>query len=150
MYKLCKKNGCGGLVRGKEKYCQAHAHLEKAEKKNASRHYNNNIRDAGSQKFYESPAWRRLRKIQLGRYPMCQLCMAQGKAVPAVIVDHIIEIKDGGAALDLDNLQSACRQCHNTKTASVRKNRSTNIHDLVERLKNKPTGKGDSDDDYKF
>jgi len=142
MFKLCKRAGCGNLV--KKGYCPAHAHLEKKEKQEMHRHYNNNVRDSDAQRFYESPAWRRLRKIQLSRFPFCQLCMTKGKAVPAVIVDHIREIKDGGAGLDLDNLQSVCRGCHNTKTAAERKNRNSYSANVIGRKFSKPTGKEDN------
>ncbi|XPS83916.1 HNH endonuclease domain protein [Desulfosarcina variabilis str. Montpellier] len=33
------------------------------------------------------------------------------------IVDHIVELKDGGAPLSEDNVQSLCRSCHQRKTA---------------------------------
>jgi 5-methylcytosine-specific restriction endonuclease McrA len=36
-------------------------------------------------------------------------------------VDHIIEIQDGGAEFDWDNLQSVGTECHKTKTAERRK-----------------------------
>ena len=39
-----------------------------------------------------------------------------------MLVDHITPIRDGGAVLDGDNLQSLCRACHDAKTAEdVRK-----------------------------
>jgi 5-methylcytosine-specific restriction endonuclease McrA len=41
----------------------------------------------------------------------------------ASLVDHITEIKDGGAALDIANLQSVCQSCHNKKTAAQRAKR---------------------------
>ncbi len=33
------------------------------------------------------------------------------------IVDHIVRIEAGGAALDLDNLQTLCKDCHDMKSA---------------------------------
>lgn len=45
------------------------------------------------------------------------MCAKFGIATPAVIVDHIKEISDGGSINDPDNLQSLCFACHNKKTA---------------------------------
>jgi 5-methylcytosine-specific restriction protein A len=74
--------------------------------------YDTFYRDEELDKFYHSKVWRRVRILQLKSSPVCEIC----KIKPAVIVDHIKEIKDGGSKLDFDNLQSLCRECHNTKT----------------------------------
>ncbi len=63
--------------------------------------------------FYNSSRWRKTRLIQLTSYPVCAMC-----GHIATIADHIKEINDGGAKYDLDNLQSLCLPCHNTKTFS--------------------------------
>lgn len=34
-------------------------------------------------------------------------------------VDHIIELSEGGAAYDMRNLQTLCRECHNRKRAGL-------------------------------
>ena len=81
----------------------------------AQRDYNERRR-TGHQ-FYKSMEWRRLRDWFIKRHPLCVMCKKDGRATPAVIVDHIRPIKQGGAALDENNLQSLCRACHNTKTA---------------------------------
>ena len=124
MWKQCKVAGCAGLTRGK--YCPAHAHLEEKEKRERAAHYNKTVRDAEAQAFYESPAWRRLRKLKLAVMPICEICYAQGRITPAVLVDHIVEIKDGGAPLDMANLQSVCQRCHNKKTAQEHAKRNNN------------------------
>lgn len=36
----------------------------------------------------------------------------------AVVADHVLPIKDGGARLIESNLQALCVPCHNSKTAS--------------------------------
>lgn len=45
--------------------------------------------------------------------------------IAAVVVDHVVPIKDGGARFDWVNLQSLCVSCHNRKTATetARRNR---------------------------
>lgn len=45
------------------------------------------------------------------------MCAEFNIVTPATVVDHIIEISDGGKADDINNLQSLCRACHNRKTA---------------------------------
>lgn len=122
IWKQCKAPGCPGLTH--EKYCEKHSHLEVKEKQARMKYYNQNIRTLESQSFYESPAWRKLRRLKLGQMPICEICYAEGRMKKATIVDHIIEIKDGGAALDFANLQSICHACHNKKTAQERSKRN--------------------------
>lgn len=70
--------------------------------------------------FYQSTAWRKLRVEKLRRQPLCEECEQQGKTTPAQMVDHIRPINEGGAALDLQNLQSLCHTCHNRKSGHER------------------------------
>ena len=81
-------------------------------KKNTAKRYDSIFRDKDADSFYHSRAWKRVRGLQLSKYPLCVEC---GR--PAKIVDHIVEIKDGGCKLCLDNLQSMCIGCHNKKTS---------------------------------
>jgi 5-methylcytosine-specific restriction enzyme A len=39
------------------------------------------------------------------------------------MVDHIIELKDGGAPTSADNAMSLCWKCHSIKTASEKDRR---------------------------
>jgi len=67
--------------------------------------------------FYNSRAWRRLRKYHIQQYPVCKWCKEEGKlTIEKLIVDHIIEINDGGDMLNQDNLQTLCLSHHNQKT----------------------------------
>ena len=50
------------------------------------------------------------------RTPLCEECMRQGKETPATMVDHITPIRQGGRALDMENLQSLCWSCHSAKS----------------------------------
>jgi len=71
--------------------------------------------------FYDSAPWRALvaRLIQ-ERGRVCQSCGAQGVCLHG---DHIVELQDGGAALEPSNVQLLCLPCHNKKTAKARTRR---------------------------
>jgi 5-methylcytosine-specific restriction protein A len=86
----------------------------------ADKEYNRRKRDKKSQGFYESDAWRNLRKQQINRQPLCEMCLKEGRYEKATAVDHITEIRKGGARLDIENLQSLCWSCHSRKTRSER------------------------------
>jgi hypothetical protein len=62
--------------------------------------------------------WQRARPIYLKRHPLCVLCLARGKLVVAVEIDHI-QPHNGDPALmwDWDNWQALCKPCHSRKTA---------------------------------
>lgn len=79
-------------------------------KTTSNKEYDNNRRNQESKKFYNSAAWKKVRKLVLTSNPFCVEC---GK--PAEMVDHKKAIKDGGAKLDLNNLQPMCNSCHNRK-----------------------------------
>lgn len=67
--------------------------------------------------FYNSTAWRKVRKAYFSMNPLCKWCEEEGRVKEGKIVDHIIEIKDGGDKLGFDNLQTLCLPHHNQKTA---------------------------------
>jgi 5-methylcytosine-specific restriction protein A len=51
------------------------------------------------------------------------MCLAEGRVTQGVIVDHIVEIQDGGDLTSPDNLQTLCRYHHALKTKAERKKR---------------------------
>lgn len=68
--------------------------------------------------FYLRPEWRGLVDgliAQRGR--RCEAC---GRVNCRIFADHIVELKDGGAALDPTNLRLLCGACHGRKTAASR------------------------------
>lgn len=74
--------------------------------------------------FYHSPEWTALRsKLIHQRGRRCEACGKtredDGKPV-RLIGDHVIERRDGGAALSPSNVQLMCWGCHNAKTARAR------------------------------
>ena len=50
------------------------------------------------------------------------MCQAPGcsRTGTRLFADHVIELRDGGAALDLANGQALCGSCHTRKTAAAR------------------------------
>jgi 5-methylcytosine-specific restriction enzyme A len=102
----CRRPGCTERTRSRSGYCQPH-----------ERQYQQQI-DArperkSSQAFYQSREWKRLRKIVLQSRPICDACGRE----PATHVDHRTPISQGGAPLDLANLQALGARCHSAKTA---------------------------------
>jgi 5-methylcytosine-specific restriction protein A len=59
--------------------------------------------------------WRKLREVVLNAEPVCRHCAERGRAVPAVEVDHIQPLRDGGDN-SRENLQPLCCACHDAKT----------------------------------
>ena len=68
--------------------------------------------------FYHTPAWRNLRKMFITANPLCADCKKIGVVKAGYIVDHIIPIRLGGAALDERNLQTLCKKHHAIKTGN--------------------------------
>lgn len=105
--KPCAYPACPELTH--ERYCEKH-------KRVVDKQYNDYQRDKESQGFYQSAAWKSLRKLKLNRNPICEECQKQGRPIKATMVDHITPIKQGGAPLDIENLQSLCYSCHSRKS----------------------------------
>ena len=64
---------------------------------------------------YSHRKWRKLRKLQLQREPLCAFCKAQGLITPAVVADHVTPYRDKKDAINrfwCGKLQSLCARCH--------------------------------------
>ena len=67
---------------------------------------------------YNKQMWRNLRKAQLMKQPLCELCLARGKTTLAIDVHHKDSFlnyngqKRYQMAYDPENLVSLCKQCH--------------------------------------
>lgn len=71
--------------------------------------------------FYGSAAWKAIRlEVQRDCRRTCQRC---GKTDTRIYVDHIVELKDGGAPLERSNLMGLCSPCHAKKSARERAKR---------------------------
>lgn len=71
--------------------------------------------------FYQSPQWRSLRDTIIRERGRC--CQRCGKEGGRVYVDHIDELRDGGAPLNRSNLQVLCSSCHVIKSGEARARR---------------------------
>ena len=67
-------------------------------------------------RFYDKAVWKKARRLQLSKQPLCVHCGKIGKVVQATEVDHIVRMSEGGDTLDANNLQSLCHSCHSIKT----------------------------------
>jgi len=74
--------------------------------------------------FYSSAAWIELRnRVRREAGGRCQV-QGCGRAERRMFVDHIVELKDGGAPLDRSNVWLLCASHHTAKTASERARRT--------------------------
>jgi 5-methylcytosine-specific restriction endonuclease McrA len=64
-------------------------------------------------RFYSSKPWRMARRKQLFDHPLCQY-EHDGEVCGEIAdsVHHIVELEDGGAPRDPENLMSTCRSHH--------------------------------------
>ena len=105
--KPCAYPGCPNLTN--ERYCPQHKKLTDAQ-------YDARLRDREARAFYTSKEWKHLRQNFLIENPFCEECRKNGRLTKATVVDHIIPIKQGGPALDENNLQALCASCHGSKS----------------------------------
>jgi 5-methylcytosine-specific restriction enzyme A len=64
------------------------------------------------------PRWRRARAAFLAQHPLCTACRAEGRVVPATVVDHVLPHRgDQKLFWDERNWAPACKPCHDAKTA---------------------------------
>lgn len=75
----------------------------------------------GTNRFYNSVRWRKLSKLYLSNFPICEMCENDLSRH----TDHIEPWQDGGKKYDYDNLQALCISCHAKKTASDIKRRKS-------------------------
>ena len=107
----CRHPGCAALL-NKPGYCDVHRPA-------VHRDYGRARRGFDSERgFYQSAQWRAVRATFLRVHPLCVLCQQRGRVVPAVVVDHVQPLKDGGARFEWHNLQALCVSDHNAKTAA--------------------------------
>jgi 5-methylcytosine-specific restriction protein A len=73
-------------------------------------------RGTAAERGYDA-TWRKLRRMQLSRYPLCHDCKVAGVLMPGGEVHHIRAKRDGGTN-SFDNLMTLCKSCHSKRTAN--------------------------------
>lgn len=71
--------------------------------------------------LYNSRKWRNYALALRKRFPLCELCIKEGRTTPSQMVDHKKTINSGGSIWSEDNLQCLCNSCHNIKSGKDRK-----------------------------
>ena len=99
--KPCSYPGCPNLTH--DRYCEKH-------QREVNRNYDRYHRDPESPGRY-SGEWRQIRKMQLHRQPLCEMCLREGRYTAASLVHHIRPLAEGGSN-EADNLLSLCSPCH--------------------------------------
>jgi len=107
----CPKHGCNKLV--KSGYCAEHT-----KKRSQTRLYDKQ-RGSAAKRGYDR-RWRKFTSYYLAHNPTCQL-NSYCDGAPAVLVDHVIPLAQGGAHCSIANSQASCQACHNAKTAKENK-----------------------------
>ena len=121
LMKNCPK--CRQLMPYGKKYCPKCTELVEQEREQRKAEYDrryNQRRDKKYIRFYHSKPWKLLSAKRLGTDKYCAFCDQAGivPRVPAVEVDHIIEIQtpEGWARrLDWNNTRSLCHECHDKR-----------------------------------
>lgn len=65
---------------------------------------------------YNSPRWRKDRRLHLQENPLCVECIKQGITTPATVSDHTRAIREGGDPWDWANRQPLCKGHHDRKS----------------------------------
>ena len=106
----CRYPGCAAVL-ATPGYCDRHRVAVHRDYGRARRGFDTEVG------FYQSARWRTVRAAFLREHPLCRVCAARGRVVAAVVADHVVPLKDGGARFDWANLTGCCVSCHNRKTA---------------------------------
>ncbi|MBB5322325.1 HNH endonuclease [Marinobacter oulmenensis] len=103
----CRAATCPAVTINRNGYCDAH--------QDKASGWMNQDRGSSAERGYGG-RWKRIRaRIMRRDKALCQPCLAEGKVMPAVAVDHIINKAEGGTDAD-ENLQAICKRCHKLKT----------------------------------
>jgi 5-methylcytosine-specific restriction enzyme A len=98
--------------------------------------------------FYQTAVWRKFRDAVVAERGLrCEdKEHPPGKRVEQVDLDHIRELKDGGAPLDRSNVLMRCRGCHMRKTAQAAADRDERAY-WARRVRMKEAARDEVPDD---
>ena len=89
----CRYPGCPGFCEQGQVFCKDHMMWS-----------NDRLRGSADARGYDA-RWRKARSLFLKQHPLCAFCLAEGKIVPAAVVDQA-------------NWEPLCKECHDRKTGS--------------------------------
>lgn len=64
--------------------------------------------------LYSTSRWTKRRAYQLRHEPLCRKCQALGILTPASVADHVIPHRGSVSLFWSGELQSLCKQCHDS------------------------------------
>jgi 5-methylcytosine-specific restriction endonuclease McrA len=70
--------------------------------------------------WYQLERWRRLRRAQLRREPLCAQCLSRDVVTAAEVADHVVHHAGDWNAFLTGKLQSLCAACHAEKHGRLR------------------------------
>ena len=73
-------------------------------------------RRAHRSKFYKKYAWIKIRKSQLRKHALCELCIKEGRQTVANTCDHIDPTWETWEEFIKGPFQSLCETCHREKS----------------------------------
>ncbi len=101
----CRYPGCPEFCEQGQVFCKDHLMWS-----------GDRLRGGSAERGYDA-RWRKARLLYLKQHPLCTACQAEGKIVPATVVDHIIPHRgDQQLFWDQGNWQALCDRHHNEKT----------------------------------
>ena len=101
----CRWPGCPKLSSDGSGYCPDH--VDQAKARQAKQRHEQDRRQSAARRGYDR-RWAAVRAIKLRTGPLCERC---GKV--ATVVHHVVPVEDRpDLRLDLANLESLCRSCH--------------------------------------
>jgi 5-methylcytosine-specific restriction enzyme A len=73
-------------------------------------------------RLYDTPRWKKLRRMHLAKEPLCRMCQAEGVVRAGVVVDHIKPHRgDPKLFWDEKNFQTLCAFHHNSIKQRIEK-----------------------------
>lgn len=112
-YTKCLQLGCKNNRSKYNAYCLDHGGRDTYNHKK----YNATHTRQDFNAMYQTTQWKTLRKIQLSKHPLCAGCLANGKIVAAVHIDHVFPWSAIDTSAFYRNIfQSLCASCHSSKT----------------------------------
>jgi 5-methylcytosine-specific restriction protein A len=104
----CRELGCNNPKTYRSTFCVQHGGgaTEKGKENN---------------KLYGTAFWKKQRKIQLSKNPLCAACLLEGKVVQAEHIDHVFPHRQDQIKFKSNLFQSLCVSHHTLKTQEENK-----------------------------